>query len=45
MPEWTVVQTRYSNTTNFDDTDFEYSDEEDESPRISMGSVSLDCGN
>ncbi|KAJ0423913.1 hypothetical protein BJY00DRAFT_277685 [Aspergillus carlsbadensis] len=42
MPEWTVVQTRYSNTTNFDDTDFEYSDEEDESPRISMGSFGYD---
>ncbi|KAL2808039.1 hypothetical protein BJX63DRAFT_53298 [Aspergillus granulosus] len=42
MPEWTLVQTRYSNTTNFDDTDFEYSDEEEESPRISMGSFGYD---
>ncbi|KAL4918913.1 hypothetical protein BDW62DRAFT_180082 [Aspergillus aurantiobrunneus] len=41
-PEWTVVQTRYSNTTDFDDTDFEFSDEEDESPRVSMGSFGYD---
>ncbi|KAL2820827.1 hypothetical protein BDW59DRAFT_150602 [Aspergillus cavernicola] len=42
MPEWTVVQTRYSNTTKFDDTDFEYSDDEEESPRVSLGSFGYD---
>ncbi|KAL4956417.1 hypothetical protein BDW69DRAFT_86146 [Aspergillus filifer] len=41
-PEWTVVQTRLSNTTDFADTDFEYSDEEEESPRVSMGSFGYD---
>jgi hypothetical protein len=39
-PPWTVVKNRESTTTDFDDTDFEVSDTEEESPRVSMGSVS-----
>ncbi|KAL4928321.1 SAM and PH domain-containing protein [Aspergillus undulatus] len=31
-----------SNTTDFADTDFEYSDDEEESPRVSMGSFGYD---
>ncbi|KAL4743167.1 hypothetical protein BDV11DRAFT_179118 [Aspergillus similis] len=41
-PDWTVVQTRFSNTTDFADTDFEYSEGEDESPRVSMSSFGYD---
>ncbi|OJJ06335.1 hypothetical protein ASPVEDRAFT_32640 [Aspergillus versicolor CBS 583.65] len=41
-PDWEVVKTRLSNATDFADTDFEYSDEEDESPRVSMGSFGHD---
>lgn len=41
-PAWTVVQNRQSSTTDFDDTDFEFSDSDTESPRMSMGSFGYD---
>ncbi|PLB45437.1 hypothetical protein P170DRAFT_389270 [Aspergillus steynii IBT 23096] len=41
-PPWTAVHNRQSNTTNFDDTDFEFSDSDTESPRMSMGSFGYD---
>jgi hypothetical protein len=40
LPAATFVHKRISDATNFDDTDFEFSDTEEESPRMSMGSVS-----
>ncbi|PWY91263.1 SAM and PH domain protein [Aspergillus heteromorphus CBS 117.55] len=42
QPAFTVVKARQSATTNFDDTDFEYSDSDEESPRMSMGSFGYD---
>lgn len=38
-PQFQIVQNRQSNTTDFDDTDFEFSESDTESPRMSMGSV------
>lgn len=40
LPQATFVHKRISDTTDFDDTDFEFSDTEEESPRMSMSSVS-----
>ncbi|PYH90845.1 hypothetical protein BO71DRAFT_386807 [Aspergillus ellipticus CBS 707.79] len=42
QPDVTVIKTRQSATTNFDDTDFEFSDSDEESPRMSMGSFGYD---
>ncbi|RAL04933.1 SAM and PH domain-containing protein [Aspergillus ibericus CBS 121593] len=42
QPAFTVVKARQSATTDFDDTDFEYSESDDESPRMSMGSFGYD---
>ncbi|RHZ70921.1 hypothetical protein CDV55_107991 [Aspergillus turcosus] len=42
LPAATFVHKRISDTTNFDDTDFEFSDTEEESPRMSMGSFGYD---
>ncbi|KAH2483727.1 hypothetical protein KXW68_008507, partial [Aspergillus fumigatus] len=38
LPQATFVHKRISDTTDFDDTDFEFSDTEEESPRMSMSS-------
>ncbi|KAF4157291.1 hypothetical protein CNMCM6069_005797 [Aspergillus lentulus] len=42
LPQATFVHKRISDTTDFDDTDFEFSDTEEESPRMSMGSFGYD---
>ncbi|KAH2130816.1 hypothetical protein KXV68_000968, partial [Aspergillus fumigatus] len=42
LPQATFVHKRISDTTDFDDTDFEFSDTEEESPRMSMSSFGYD---
>ncbi|KJK66493.1 SAM domain of BOI-like fungal subfamily protein [Aspergillus parasiticus SU-1] len=41
-PAWTVVKKRQSESTDFADTDFEYGSSDEESPRMSMGSLGRD---
>ncbi|GKZ57100.1 hypothetical protein AnigIFM49718_002401 [Aspergillus niger] len=42
QPALTAVKARQSATTEFDDTDFEFSESDEESPRMSMGSFGYD---